>query len=314
MRNFYNDLTINECFEYLSDVFDKDKKNYFFVHTFTIGSLIQKKINFQNKDIRIVNLVRNPYDVLNSSIALARNGYDNSIVMKKHIIGCYGNILSKINADSVKYVDFLSKSIGLKKTMLTLFAVDSVKIMLDEFNVANSMGIKSYYIEELTNEFEDAESFLKDYVSDKDVIKKDDVISFQKSLGNKSNIHSKEKKDTLLDSGTKLLKKVLNSNNEEFKYTKTREKEDISSTSIQNLATDFYRDIDLKDLQIKKEVLQILHNIIESHVSNISKEPAKKYYFNGLFDKIVRINNVYKSEGVGGIFKRIKKLWANKNN
>ena len=251
MRNFYNDLTIDECFEYLSDVFDKDKKHYFFVHTFTIGSLVSKGVDFNNKDIRIVNLIRNPNDVLNSSIALARNGYENSIIMKKHIIRCYANIINKINKESVKYVDFLSNSIGLKNTMLTLFAVDSVKVMLDECYDAKKLGVKSYYIEELTNDFQITESFLNDFVLEEKVINKKEVISFQKSLKNKTNIHAKGKEDMLLDKASKLLGKVLSSNVENYKHNKTEKFEGVPKTSIQNIATDFYRENDLKDLNLQ---------------------------------------------------------------
>jgi hypothetical protein len=298
MRNFYNDLSIDECFEYLADVFDEDKKNFFFVHTFTIGSLIQNKVNIRNKDFKVVNLLRNPYEVLNSSIALARNGYENSIVMKKHITRSYGNILNKINSNSIKYVDQLSKSIGLKNTMITLFAVDSVKIMLDESQVGNSMNIKSYYIEELTNEFEVTKSFITNYVSDEDAIELKDIVSFQKMLGIKSNVHSKEKKDKLFENGSRLLEKVLNSNAKEYRYTKNDKIIDVPKTSIQNIATDFYRDFDSEDLKLKKEIIEKMHEIIEPKLKSKTTKSVKE---NEKLD-----TPAHKIEGIRGVFKRLK--------
>ena len=71
--------------------------------------------------------------------------------------------------------------------------------------------------------------------------------------------------------------------------------EDVSKTNIQNIAIDFYREIDLKDLKLKKEVLETIHNIVEVCLNK------KKNTF------IKKIITVYKFEGFRGIFKRLKK-------
>ena len=301
MRNFYNDISIDDCFEYLFDIFDKDKENYFFVHTFTIDSLINKKYNFNNNEIKIVNLIRNPEDVLNSSINLAQNGYRNSIIMKKHITRSYGNILKKINSNSIRYIDYLSKSIGVEETMLILFAVDSVKIMLDDSIVAKELGIESYFIEDLTNDPIITKKFLESYISINQSVKKINIVSFQKNLKHKENKHGKNSKHSLFDYAENLLEKVLNAKYRDYKTINTENIKDanISNISnIQNISTDFYSQLKNNDLSIQKEVLQVLHQII-TESSNHKKEIDSKTL-------LIRIVNIYKNKGLFGILEKIK--------
>ena len=253
MRNFYNDLSIDDCFNYLKDVFGKKKKNYFFVHTFTIGSLLKKKVINTKSNIKIVNLTRNSNDVLNSSLALARSGYEGSVIMRKQIIRDYGNILKNINTESLNYIDFLSKSIGVRDTMLIVFAVESVKIMQHEMHLGATLGVRSFDIDELTNNFLVAKLFLRDYVCEKKIIKEVDVKNFQNNLKDKVNSHVINKKDKLFDMALKLFdKSSLQRDGEHF----------LQDTVIKNIATDFYREINSEDLDLKKEVLEILHKIL----------------------------------------------------
>ena len=291
MRNFYNDLPIDDCFIYLKEVFGKEKKNYFFVHTFTIDSLIKKKAINNKSNIKIVNLTRNSNDVLNSSLALARSGYENSVIMRKQIIRDYGNILKNINIESIKYIDFLSKSIGVRDTMLIVFAVQSAQIMLNDMRLGVTLGIKSFDIDELTNDLLVAKLFLSDYVCENRIIKEVDVKNFQISLKNRVNSHINSKKDKLLDMALKLFgKATLQSDGQHFPQ----------DTVIKNIATDFYREINNEDLNLKKEVMEILHRIlIDKH-----NHEQKTFYMRELFSKFSRI---IKSEGIKGLAKRLKR-------
>ena len=308
MRNFYNDISIDDCFEYLYDIFDKDKKNYFFVHTFTIDSLINKKYNFNNKEIRIVNLIRNPEDVLNSSLNLAQNGYKNSIIMKKHITRSYGNILKKINSPSIRYIDYLSKSIGVEETMLILFAVDSVKIMLDDSIVGEKLGVESYYIEDLTNNSKITKKFLESYISINQSIKKINIASFQTTLKHKENKHGKNTRHSLFDYAENLLEKVLNAKSRDYKTIITENINDGNITNIQNISTDFYSQLEDNDLSIKKEVLQVLHQIITegSNTEGSNTEGSNQKKELGSKKLLIRLVNIYKNNGLFGILKKIK--------
>ena len=296
MRNFYNDLSIDDCFNYLKDVFGKEKKNYFFVHTFTIDSLLKNKVINHKSNIKIVNLTRNSNDVLNSSLALARTGYEKSVIMRKQIIRDYGNILKNMNTESLKYIDFLSKSIGVRDTMLIVFAVESIKIMLHDMHLGVKSGISSFDIDELTNDFLVAKLFLSDYVCENKIIKEVDVKNFQNNLKDKVNSHVKNKKDKLFDMALKL-------------FDKSSQQKDgqhfPKDTVIKNIATDFYREINSEDLDLKKEVLEILHKIlIDNHNHNHNHNHNLNIFFiRALFSKLLKI---IKYEGIKGLAKRLK--------
>jgi len=265
MKNFYDTLSIDQCFQYLKDVFGSDMQNYIFVHTFTINGLQHRKFDFNNKDIIINNLVRRPEDVLKSSLNLLQNGYMNSVFMRNEISLNYTNLIEKLNQNSLGFLDKTSKSLGVEKAMIILTSVYGIKLMLDETIFCKQNGITSYFIEDLTDKEHIASQFLTQFNFLDKKHKTNQIENFQKELSIKLNAHSdnlNSAEDPIIELSNELLRNILDSDIDDYVGATKNNRKNQNITSLKNIAIDIYRDAYKIDADLKGKLLDKLHEII----------------------------------------------------
>ena len=93
MKGIYKEQ-LNTIFEYLEDCFP-NKKHHGLVHTFTIGSLMNKRSELLSNDISISNFVRNPTDVYFSSRNLVNKTLKESRFGQKELFNEYQQLIKE---------------------------------------------------------------------------------------------------------------------------------------------------------------------------------------------------------------------------
>ena len=270
LKSLYSSMSIEQCFEYLKDVFDSEREFFISVHTFQIHSLVRRGLLDENKNIKIINLIRNPLDTLNSSLFLSENGFKNLKILNTEIKINFTKYLDSLNDRALSFIDNTSKHFGANLAMIMVACVYSIKQMLDDIKTAEKYKISNYSIEDLSTNELIIENFLKELnAPNNNTIEKNTINSFKQLMSINQNSHSNKKSHALLENSKRFFEIISGYNIED--YIKSEKKDNLKTDEItsdyknnnhyKNLTIDFAREnFDLK--KIDKDVIKTIRDII----------------------------------------------------